>query len=421
MTFRPHLIASLVAASLAAPTLTWAADATWAPTSGTGWATGANWTPTSAPGATSGTTNTDTATFNNNAGAQRTVTVDTYRNLRNIIINQSSIPGADTTAYVFSTGALRLTSGGAITYNSSVASGNVRVNFNNTPITLGDGAGGTYSFISNRTSGANASGLLFNAGASITGAANTGNTMVLTLDGNSPTLSTSNGNSIRSVISDGGAGGKLAVTKAGSGNWVFYGAHTYTGATTINAGTLMIFGPNGSIGSGSAVAINNGGTLAGAGAANGAVTLNSGGHLQAGNLGATGAGTVGTITLGSLSTSGGGILDVDFTSTSIYDVVAVTGALSLTGTTSVNLFDVGTSNPFDEVGTYTLITASSISGFNASSFNVANAQSGFTYTFNSTGTGITLNVQAVPEPSTYALLGLGLGAVLWRARRLRKS
>lgn len=414
MTFRPHLIASLVAASLGAPTLALAADATWAQGSGTfAWATGANWTPTAAPGATSGTTNTDTAVFNNNPGATTgTVTVDANRNLQNIIINQSS--NAATSPYSFGGGPFRLTSGGAVTFNSSIATGTIRTIFNSASVILGDTAGGTYSFTSNRISGANIGGLVFNNNATVSGAASTGNTMTLTLNGNSPSSHTSFGNSIRSVVSDGTGGGKLAVTKAGTGTWVLFGDNTYTGATTVNAGTLMLYG---STGSGSAVAVNSGGTLVGGGTINGAATLNSGGHLQAGNLGNTGTSTVGTLTMGSLTSSGGGFLDIEFSSISLYDVYAITGALTLTGTTNVNLFAVATSNPFITQGTYTIMTAASISGFNASSFTVANAQSGLTYNFNNTGTAITLEV--VPEPSTYALLGLGLGAVLWRIRRRR--
>jgi sialate O-acetylesterase len=398
-----HLIAPLVAASLVFPPPASAADAEWiAPTTG-GWNGAANWDPATAPGATSGTTNTDTAIFNDKSTeGTGTVTVDTYRNIQNIIINQST--GSNTaSARAFNTGNLYLTSGGSITYNSEVGDAiSTRVVFQ-VPVILGDSAGGTYSFTGNRVKGANLGGLTFNnnTGAFVAGAAGNGQTMTLKLNGNSPAIATNVGNSLRGVVSDGSQGGQLAVTKSGVGNWVVFSASTYTGETTVNEGTLMVYG---SIANGSAVTVNSGGTLAGgnngigsAGVVAGPVSLNGGGRLQAGNLTAAGDGQVGTLTLGSLTTANGAFWDVDFSLTN-NDHIAVTGELTLNGTMKVNLFHEGTEDPFFTEGTYTLLTANSIVGFTSNSFNVTNRASGYIYTFTSSGTAIELNIAVNPEP-----------------------
>lgn len=64
-----------------------------------------------------------------------------------------------------------------------------------------------------------------------------------------------------------------AVTKTGTGRWVLSGKNTYTGATTIKQGTLVISNPHG-VGEHAAVSIFQGGVL----------ELNSGGEIRIGKL-----------------------------------------------------------------------------------------------------------------------------------------
>jgi autotransporter-associated beta strand protein len=62
-------------------------------------------------------------------------------------------------------------------------------------------------------------------------------TRTLTLGGSNP-----GANTISGVIADNdtGTGGLIALTKSGSGLWELGGANTYTGATTVNGGTLRV-------------------------------------------------------------------------------------------------------------------------------------------------------------------------------------
>jgi autotransporter-associated beta strand protein len=76
-------------------------------------------------------------------------------------------------------------------------------------------------------------------------------------------------------------GGSL--TKEGSGTLTLAGNNTYTGATTVNAGTLLV---DGSITS--ATTVNSGGTLGGTGTVSNTVTVNAGGTFAPGTPGSPG-------------------------------------------------------------------------------------------------------------------------------------
>ena len=72
-----------------------------------------------------------------------------------------------------------------------------------------------------------------------------------------------------------------AITKTGTGTMELSGTNTYTGGTTVSAGTLLVNSP-GSLAAGSAVTVQSGGTLGGNGTIGGAITVESGGILAPG-------------------------------------------------------------------------------------------------------------------------------------------
>jgi autotransporter-associated beta strand protein len=210
MKYRPTTLAILLL-----PASLHAASDTWInPPLNTSWADGLNWVGGTAPGATSGTTNTDTATFGTSSGLA--VTVDTGRNIQNITF------GANNT-YTLSGGSLLLTSGGKILANGSSATQNI-----GSALQI-QGDGGSYTFQTD-TPGTSR---LFTLSGAVSGVSTTGKITTLNLEGTSGT-----NNIVSGVISDGSAGGQLAIVKSGTGTWSLATGNTFSGGLTVNGGTL---------------------------------------------------------------------------------------------------------------------------------------------------------------------------------------
>jgi len=133
---------------------------------------------------------------------------------------------------------------------------------------------------------------------------------------------------ISGVISDGGAG--IGLTKTGAGVLKLTATETYTGATIVSAGTLLV---SGQLGSGN-VSVAAGATLAGSGTIAGPVSVAAGGILAPGN-------SIGTLTINnSLSLSGNLSIDVN-RSGFASDKTVVSGTLANAGTGTVTITNLG--------------------------------------------------------------------------------
>ena len=334
-------------------------------------------------------------------------------------------------------GQLNFTSIGNSTQASALGAGNlITVGGNGTTSTLN--YIGSTNMTTNRTiklgNVAGAAGNVFTGVIS-----NNGNgTLVWTNSAFMPTQTTYNGtrslvlggtntgnNEIQGAIIDQTAGTAITnLTKADAGKWILSGNNTYTGTTTINAGTLLV---NRALAAASAVSVNSGGTLGGNGTIGGSVTVNSGGTLSPGN-------SPGVLTVGSLVLSGGSttLLEVNGVTTrgTDYDGINITTGSGLTYGGNLT-FSFGSSlangnnlNLLSFTGSATGAFASVTStGSYAGTWTSSNSTWSFsnvtqTLTFDQT-TG-SLSIAAIPEPATLALCLLaavaGLRLVFVRRR-----
>ena len=256
------------------------------------------------------------------------------------------------------------------------------------------------------------------------------------------TVAMNNGNSSGVISGNGG------MTKNSAGTLTLGGVNTYTGATTVADGKLVV---DGSIDN-STVTVDNGGTLAGSGSVGG-IVLNVGSTISPGN-------SPGTLAVAGNSVwNAGANYNWQLYNTALgagtgWDLINATGTLDLSALTvgsefNINLWSLSAIAP-DANGnalnfnpnqsyTWTILTAAGgISGFTGSSqfdinigaFNgtggFANALNGGSFSIAQSLDGKDLNLvftaaggAPVPEPGTWAaaaLLAGGAAFMRWRKR-----
>ncbi|WP_265923282.1 autotransporter outer membrane beta-barrel domain-containing protein [Cupriavidus nantongensis] len=159
------------------------------------------------------------------------------------------------------------------------------------------------------------------------------------------------------TIFAGAISGNGSVAQAGPGTTALTGTNTYSGATAVQAGTLLVNG-NQAAATG-LTTVQSGATLGGTGTLGGAVNIASGGTLSPGDNVAVGALTVN----GNLSVDNGASLNYQFGQANtpggpLNDLTTVTGNLALGGTLNVSTspggsFGAGVYRIFDYGGTLT--------------------------------------------------------------------
>jgi fibronectin-binding autotransporter adhesin len=210
--------------------------------------------------------------------------------------------------------------------------------------------------------------------------------------------------------------GTGSLTKAGGGTLTLAGANTYTGTTTVNAGTLLING-NQSAATGAVTVNNSGTTLGGIGTIGGTVTINSGANVAPGNGGNTTAIlSTGALTLAPTSNF---LVDINGTTAgSSYDRLNVTtGGVTIGGSNLI--VTVGTTLTIGQ--TFLVlekVSAGAVSGTFVQGSTVTSGPYAFSIDYaGGDGNDIVLTVTAVPEPSTWIGGALALAALGYTQRR----
>ena len=299
----------------------------------------------------------------------------------------------------------KLTLGGANTFtgDTRVGSGTLSLNHSNAL------AGSTLNMASS-DDGTVAFGLTGNNTYNIGGITGSKN---LAIGGNVLSVGANNANSTYS----GQVSGIGSLTKSGTSTLTMSGASSYTGATVVSDGLLVV---NGSISTSILTTIQSGATLGGSGAV-GALTVQAGGTVAPGN-------SPGILSTGNYNQAGTLSLELNGTLAGAeYDQVNVSGTVNLSGLltatvgyTPVNdqlLFILNNDGSDAITGTFSGLDdldTIDLGGYQWRISYTANYAGSNTGTF--TG-GNDIALMAIPEPSALVFFGLSTFCIVSRRRR----